>query len=212
MNAARTGYDALEALTDGTITAEERAWLEARAQESPEWAAALKAHAPLTAVTADRYVEAILKVLDEDKVVPLRPRTWVRPAAIALSMAAGVAIFALIPPGSPGPTMPSYAVSHEGSGMCEAKVVVRAGEPGGDCGLFVLRPATTVAATELAVKIYDEKGTELKAARVDQKENGLLHVYLSAEDAAKTISFVIGTPTEMPKSFEEARSSGRLIQ
>lgn len=213
MNAARTGYEALEALTDGTITDEERAWLDARAKESPEWAAALKAHAPPSPEVTDRYVEAILKVLDEDKVVPLRPRRWLRPAAAGGAIAAGLLIFALMPrtPSTAVSSMPSYAVSREGSGMCP-QGTFRAGEPSGECGLFVLRPATSAAAGALAVQVYDEHGALLSAARTEQKDNGLLHVFLSPADTGKNVAFVIGTTADLPRTYEEAKAAGRLIR
>jgi hypothetical protein len=204
MNTARTGYDALEALTDGTITDEERGWLNDRAAESPEWAAAITAHTPPSAEETEQMVDAVLRVLDQDKVIPLAPkrRAWLRPVTgMAAAIAAGVVMFSLMGPGS---KLPHYAASREGAGTCTSEQV-RAVE-GGACEVFVLRPATALDRS-VFVKAYDvTAGVELKVERLEMLDGGVVQVYLSSADAAKKVGFVVGAAEDMPSTFEAARA------
>lgn len=215
MSTARTGYEALEALTDGTITDEERQSLSARAAESAEWAAAMKAHAPPSAARREQMVDGILRVLDEEKVVSLSARrtsrgSWIKPLAAVVAIAAGVATFSMfVPQGSrsgDGARFPAYAASREGAAMCAAGEQRGVAPPvNGDCNLFVVRPETSFSGDVEAVRAYDlDAKSELVVARFEKLEAGVLHVYLGTDVVAKRVAFAIGAPSSMPTNFDDA--------
>lgn len=197
---SRTGASALEALADGSITDEERVWLEKRAASSKEWADAVEAHRPPTEAEKESQIEALFPQPPAVNVIPF-PRRRIQIAGAALAMAASVAVVVSL---DYRQSLPQYSVSRQFDNVCsELKTMKSAAEP---CTQFVVRPNTSTSSRPEVLVFDTASGRPLNPMHVTRSDSGVISIFLVPEDVDKDLLFVVGEFNPDAMTLAEARS------
>jgi hypothetical protein len=190
---------ALQALSEGRASEAELRLLDRLAATSPEWAAAVAAHRPISAEAGAAVVE---RIGAEFKTIPLRRRLL--PAGIgALAAAAAAAVVFLALSEEVLPPLSLDHVELNNPALC-----IRETDRGA-CDPWVVK-ADLPLAVKLEVRVFGgADGETLLPAKSKQDEQTGNNLQVEPDDpAAVPRWFLVGRPGRLPATLAAARAAG----